>query len=275
MGTRTDPSSCSQEPTGAGALSAGVAGAGSSAADELARLRAVAGRHRLPGAAVDRRLPVLAPLEPLLVDRGVRRGSVTVVRGGPGCTSLSLALAAGPTRAGSWVACVGADEVGWAAAEELGVDLGRLVVVRPPEQAVPEVLAALVDAVDLVVWGSRPTLSHTTARRLHARARERGTALVVVDPRRSARAGWPGAPDVELVVRDLGWSGIGAGWGHLRSRHVRVEAGGRRSPGPPRRVELLLPGPDGPPVALESTAGDTARPRSGAVVAGLPAGRTA
>lgn len=260
MGTRADHATPADadEPVGA---------------DELTRLRTLVGRHRRTGDAVDRRLPVLGPLEPLLVDRGLRRGSVTVVRGGPGCTSLALAVAAGPTRAGSWVACVGTDEVGWSAAEELGVELGRLVVVRPPERTASEVLAALVDAVDLVIWGSRPTLSHTAARRLHARARERGAALVVVDPRR-AGTGWPGAPDVELVVRDLGWSGIGAGWGYLRSRRVLVEAGGRRSPGPPRRVELLLPGPDGPPVALETAAAVVADAPPAAVF-GLPGGRTA
>lgn len=246
---------------------------GPASTDELARLRALVGRHRRPGDAVDHRLPVLEPLEPLLRDRGLRRGSVTVVRGGPGCTSLALAVVAGPTRAGSWVACVGSEELGWAAADELGIDLRRLVVVQPPEQAAAEVLAALVDAVDVVVWGARPALSHSAARRLHARARERGAALVVVDPRRSSRTGWPGVPDVELVVRDLGWSGIGAGWGHLRSRRVLVEAGGRRSPGPARRVELLLPGPDGIPVALETTTTGVAVP--GSVVVGLPPGRTA
>ncbi|MST34224.1 hypothetical protein GHK86_16030, partial [Acidimicrobiaceae bacterium USS-CC1] len=44
-------------------------------------------------------------------------------------TSLALTLAAGPSRAGSWVAAVGVPCLGARAAAELGVDLDRLVLV--------------------------------------------------------------------------------------------------------------------------------------------------
>lgn len=241
---------------------------------DLARLRTLID-HRPTGGDADRRLVVADQLGPLLGERGLARGSVTVIRGGAGCTSLALALVAGPTTAGSWVACVGAEELGWAAAAELGVELNHLVVVRPSDEAVAEVLAALIDAVDVVLWGTRPAVSHSAARRLHARARERGAALLVVDPLRSAGRGWPGVPDVELVVSELGWSGLSAGWGHLRSRRVQVEVGGRRSPGPPRRVELLLPGPDGRPVAVEAAPAAGSHESARAAVIGLPVDRSA
>ena len=77
-------------------------------------------------------------------------GPLVQVDGLSGATSMALAVAAGPTRAGSWVACVGSDELGWSAAAETGVDLDRLVVVRSTPQSWATVTAALVDAFDVV-----------------------------------------------------------------------------------------------------------------------------
>jgi hypothetical protein len=46
------------------------------------------------------------------------------------------------------------------------------------------------------------------------------------------------------------WSGPQSGHGHLRSRRVEVTAEGRGVMAGKRRVELLLPGPDGSLVAV-------------------------
>ncbi len=217
----------------------------------LARLRTLVERTRPVSTADQRVLPVLPAIEELLPSRGLRRGSIVQVDGLVGATSMALAVAAGPTRAGSWVACVGADELGWAAAAEAGVDMDRLVVVRTPPESWATVAAALVDAFDVVLCGFDRAPSMVEARRLQARARERGAVLVVVGGLRGgvgpARRGWPGAADLGLTVVEARWQGLGDGWGNLRSRLVTVEISGRREAGRPRRVELLLPGPTGAP----------------------------
>lgn len=217
----------------------------------LARLRSLVDRTRPVSTADQRVLPVLAPLEQLLPSRGLRRGTLVQVDGLTGATSLALAVVAGPTRAGSWVACVGTDDMGWAAAAETGLVMERLVVVRTPPESWATVTAALVDAFDVVVCGLERVPSAVEARRLQARARERGAVLVVVGGRRGGvgpvRRAWPGAADLGLRVVDAEWQGLGQGAGHLQSRRVTVEVSGRRDAGRSRRVDLLLPGPDGAP----------------------------
>ena len=196
--------------------------------------------------ARERALPVLPPLEPLLPD-GIRRGATVVVDGGPGATALTLALAVAASQEGSWTAVVGHPSLGLAAAAELGVALERVVVVPDvPADRWATVVAALLDGVDLVL--ARPPSSivgANDARRLAARARERGSVLVPL-PRRSAggRPSWPQGPDHRLTV-----VGGSARWDaphrRLAARLVDVEAGGRGSAARPRRASLWLPGPDG------------------------------
>jgi hypothetical protein len=247
-----------------------VSADGAPAAD-VTRLRALVDRIQPVTLAHERALPVLAPLEPLLPGAGLQRGSTVQVAGGPGATKLAFALLAGPTRAGSWAACVGLPELGWAGAAEVGVALERVVVVRPPERAWATVVAALVDAFDVVVCGPAHAPGAAEVRRLTARARERGAVLVAVGgagaaggaPGRGRRA-WPG-PDVRMSVTEARWSGPGQGWGHLRARRATVTVDGRRGLDRPRRADLWLPGPDGIS-AVED------RPVDGGLVGGGPVG---
>ncbi len=236
-------------------------------------LRALVDRTRPVALAEQRVLPVLPGIEPLLVAgephgagvaAGLRRGSVVGVAGHDGATTLALALAAGPTRSGSWAAFVGLPELGWAAAEELGLDLGRVVVVRPSDQARATVVAALVDAFDVVVVGFDGAPSATEARRLTARARERGSVLVVVGGRTGGvgrpRRAWPTATEIELTVVESTWKGLDDGAGHLRQRRALVEVGGRRGMQRAKRVELLLPGPSGQVAVVEEPSGAVVTP---------------
>ena len=204
--------------------------------------------------AHERALPVLPALEPLLANRGLQRGATVQVAGGPGATTLALAVLAGPTRAGSWAACVGLPELGWAAAAQVGVVLDRIVVVRPDDRSWTTVLAALVDAFDVVVCGPAHVPTPTEVRRITARARERGAVLMAVGGPAGlhARRAWPGA-DVRMSVTAGDWSGPGQGWGHLQTRRVTVSVEGRRGMDRPRRADLWLPGPDG--VALVQDGG--------------------
>jgi hypothetical protein len=188
--------------------------------------------------AAERILPVLDPLAPLLAAGGLACGSTVRV---DGARSLALALVAGASATGSWTAVVGTGSVGWAAAAGLGLDLARTFVV--PHVALgdwSEVTAALVDAVDVVMVSPQYPIRERDARRLSARARERGTVIVVVD----ARFGWPLAPDVVFEAAGW-WSGMGQGEGRLRARRLSVVTTGRRAAVRARRADLWLPATDG------------------------------
>lgn len=204
--------------------------------------------------ARDQTVALLPELAGLVPEGGLQRGSTVVVEGGPGATSLALALAAGPSAAGGWVAVVGRPDLGLAAAAEAGIVAERLVLVaEPPRDQWAAVVAALVGAVDIVLAGPQ-RVGTADARRLAARARERGTVLVQVAPRPGAsggsgRSGGSGGSgrsaglevDLRLAVTEVEWHGLGQGHGHLRSRRIAVEATGRRRAARPRRVELWLP----------------------------------
>jgi hypothetical protein len=201
----------------------------------------------------EQRLPVLPALEDLLPGGGLRRGATVSVTGEPdggGATSLALALVAEASRVGSWVAAVGLPSLGLVAADELGVAIERLVLVAAPERdAWGGVVAALVDGFDLVVLqGGRRGIRPTDARRLVARARERGAVLLQLG------GGWPERADVELRITRARWEGIEPGHGHLQARKVRVVGGGRGEAAQPPRADLWLPGPDGTVAVAAATA---------------------
>lgn len=211
-------------------------------APDLAVLRQLGERVRPLSAAAERTLPVPEALAGVLPQGGLVRGTA-VATAGSAATSLALALAGPATVAGSWCAVVGVADLGLLAAAELGVDLGRTLVVADPGPAgwAPAV-AALLDAVELVLVRPGHTVTPTTRRRLVARARERGSVLVHVGGTATV---WAEAPDLTLTSGPSRWEGIGAGHGRLRARRVAVEVAGRRGADRPRRVELWLPGPDG------------------------------
>src|SRR5918993_940204 len=84
--------------------------------------------------ADERLLPVVPALQPLLPGGGLRRGTpVAVTRS----AALALALVAGASAAGSWVAAVGLPDLGILAAAETGIALERLALVPTPGSAGP------------------------------------------------------------------------------------------------------------------------------------------
>lgn len=212
-------------------------------ARDLTRLAEVAERARPVALAREHILPVGPAFATLLPD-GLRRGTTVAVGGS---TSLALALVAGPVAAGSWVAAVGVSSLGLAAAHELGIDLAHLVLVAdPPAKQWATVVATLVDGLDVVLVRAGGNFGHSRvaaadARRLAARARERGSVLVLLGDERS----WPEAPDVRLTITASTWEGLGDGFGHLRARRITVETEGRRAHARPRRAELWLPAAGG------------------------------
>ena len=196
-------------------------------AEARARLHAVATRAHPFVAAGDRRLPVAGRIGELLPAGGVQRGSTIAVGGAPGSgsTTVALTLAAAATSAGEWAAVVDpAGTLGARAAAEAGVDLDRLAVVQCARaDRWGAVVAALLDGITLVVAAVPPRLRFGDARRLVARARERGAVLV-------ALGDWPVEAAVRVHTAPGAWRGLGAGSGLLEARDldVRVEAKGRR-----------------------------------------------
>ena len=192
-----------------------------------ARLRAVAAGAHPFVAAGDRRLPVAGLLGELLPAGGVQRGSTVAVDGPPGSgsTTVALTLAAAATSAGEWAAVVDPRlaRSGARAAAEAGVELERLAVVRrvPPDRW-GAVVAALLDGITVVVAAVPPHVRLGDARRLVARARERGAVLV-------AFGAWPVEAAVRVHTGPSAWRGLGAGTGLLEARdlNVHVEAKGR------------------------------------------------
>jgi hypothetical protein len=213
-------------------------------------LDSLGGLARPVALASERLLPVLGPLAPLLPDGGLRRGSVVSVSGSISPPmSLALALLAEASRAGSWCAAVGVPSLGLAAAAELGIVLERFPLVASSAGADEWAwaVAALLDAVDVVL--SRPPghVGAARARRLAARTRERSAVLVVT-------GAWPEPADVRLAVTHSAWEGVGDGHGCLRARRVEVVASGRGAAGRERRMALWLPGPDGAVAPAGTTA---------------------
>jgi len=196
--------------------------------------------------ARDQVVPVLDGLRGLMPEGGLQRGSTVVIDGVDAVCSLALALATGPSIDGGWVAVVGHNDLGLAAAIEMGLVPERLALIRePPAPQWATVVAALIGAVDVVVIGSAVRLRGADAARLAARVRERGTVLIQADPTvRAARVtGRPSTleTDVRLSVISSRWQGLGVGHGHLCARRITVEATGRRRASRLRRAELWLP----------------------------------
>jgi hypothetical protein len=224
---------------------------GESRADAASRLEQARGvlrgledRPVEPAEVGGRTLPVIAPLAGLLPAGGLRRGSTVAVPGGPGSTSLLLALLAEASAGGAWTGVVGRPELGLVAAAEAGIRLERLALVPHPGRDLLAVTSALLDGLDVVAvaGAERAGVRAADRQRLAARARQRGSVLLAI-------GAWPGA-DVELSCTDVQWQGLGAaGGGRLCARRSRIRLRGKGVAPGGRTAHLLLP------VAGETDAG--------------------
>jgi len=229
-------------------------------APDLAALRQLGERVRPLSAASERLLPVPPAFVDLVPLGGLVRGSTVATTGGA-ATSLALALAGPTTTSGAWCAVVGLAHLGLLAAAELGVSLERtLLVADPGPQEWAATVAALLDAVEVVLVQPSHTLTPTTQRRLVARARDRGSVLVQAGGHVRV---WATQPDLVVTSGASQWEGLGAGHGRLRARRVEVSVAGRRAATRTRHGVLWLPGSDGhitraEPLAAAPRAADVA-----------------
>ncbi|MFA7265547.1 MAG: hypothetical protein WC054_04460 [Candidatus Nanopelagicales bacterium] len=198
---------------------------------------------------VDRRPGLqLAPELAALIPEGcLRPGSTLEVGAGSGQTSLLLRLIAEPTARGAWAAVIGFDDLNPHAASGSGVALERLAMVANPGGTWLEVVAALLDTVELVVLNLQQECRPTDARRLLARARQRRSILILVQrdthrgpPNRPPRRMWPEQPDIILTPSQCSWRGLEQGHGRLREAVITVNATGRRLNGPARSCRLRI-----------------------------------
>jgi hypothetical protein len=191
-------------------------------------------------------VPVLPALRTVLPGGGLRPGSV-VGLDGPGAASLGLALVAGVSRhggeegAGGWCGVVGVRDFGVVAATGMGAAPERLLLVDDPGDRWPDVVAALAEAVELVLLCPPERPGSAAVRRLSALARRHGCVLTLTG---AFARDWPGVR-LRLHLEDVAWEGLADGHGRLTARRVRVVARGHDAPGPGRVATLWLPAADG------------------------------
>lgn len=168
----------------------------------------------------------------------LRAGSVVVVGGSSGATTLLLRVIAGALKRGSWVAIVGVADLGVEAVSETGLPLDRLVMIPHPSTRWVEAVAVLLRSLDVVVLDPPSRCRALEARRMAALARSRGSLLVVVEssclyaeePKR-VRSCWPEPADVRFEAISSRWEevgGLGDGHGVLGSREIGVRVRVRR-----------------------------------------------
>ena len=182
--------------------------------------------QRMQGSAISRTLQSLPGLSGVIQ---LRTGEAYAVES----PSLAMAMVAGASQSGEWIAIVGAPDLGLEAAAGFGIDLERTVVVPHPGELWLSVTAGLLDVATLVIVKPPVPVSAQQAERLKSRLRIKDAALVCWGE-------WPRA-DASLTVTESSWIGLGQGHGRLTARRVVVSV---RQGGPVRRIPLWLPGVD-------------------------------
>lgn len=160
-----------------------------------------------------RLLPTVPALARILPGGGLQSGGSYAVRNS---TTLAMALLAGPSATGAWCSIIGMPDFSVEAAQGLGINLERLILVPDTGTQWLTVTAALVDVVSIILTRSPEHLAPTEWSRLKARLRQRGAALITL-------GNWKQS-DSTLGVAESAWEGLGSGTGHLRARRMKITA---------------------------------------------------
>lgn len=170
----------------------------------------------------------------VLPDGGLRRGSILVLEAAhAGATTMALSLLGGLPEH-TWVGWLDAEHTlsGTALAEH-GVDLEHLLVVRGvPSGMWAKTVSTLLDAMSVVVAELAGRLSDGDARRLAARARERGAVLLIME---RGRARWPVEASVRCAVESMSMA-LGVNDAELGGYSCRVKVSAR---GIPKVLQLV------------------------------------
>lgn len=215
--------------------------------DQIAKISPIvlAGEHLVPVSEV---------FHDVLPAGGLQRGWFVKMRGTGSVRALSWGLVAKASQAGGWVAVVDVCGINLSAAHELGVAIERVLVIECPDRTQwSTVIASLIGAVDVVVFGApQHRVTPSEVRRMVSRARERGSVLFELDdhsdhnrtPGRNSGID-AGVHDIEFTTSTVAWNGLGEGYGYVAERHMKVEAAGRRIGGRSRCAHFGLPAADG------------------------------
>jgi hypothetical protein len=176
----------------------------------------------------ERVFPVSAVFSELFPEGGLRKG---VVYQCDSSASVLWTLLAEATTQGVWCALVGLPDMGVAAAEDMGVNLDRLVLVPHPGNQWLSVVGALSDVVGIVVMGPQPAPSQRMMETLLGRLRDREATLVV-------NSAWP-RTEANISVTSHQWEGLGSGHGTLQRHRISVTLKTRNNRSP-RHCELLV-----------------------------------
>jgi hypothetical protein len=221
----------------------------SALAGTAARSDALPGTIRPPRAI----LPVTPDIAALLPFGGL--ATVTAITASRrGATSLLWRLLAGPTSAGAWCALVGMPGRYPLAATAAGADLDRLAFIDAAGPRIADAAGALAEGVAAMVVPS-DGLSPAQARRLTARARKGGTAIVWWETRPVAGS------DARLDVARVRWQGLRVntdrrwGAGRLDACELDVAAHWRSGGGHRARIWPYGGEPEANVVALQSRRG--------------------
>ncbi len=210
-------------------------------------------------------LSVPEALSPLFPWGGLQRGWQVSVSG-PGAWTLTAGMMVPSLGDEGWMAVVGAPLVNLVAGAEVGLRMDRVLVVdTPPAGQWGTVVAALLEAVQVVVVSPATRIGNRDVRRISARLREQRGTLIHLEGAGGGSAHPSGTEmqgmDMGLHCRTEEWQGIGEGSGYLRYRRLAVEAVGRRAAAQARSVSLWMPGPDGPLTPAPTLATVTELPR--------------
>lgn len=215
--------------------------------DQIARISPVvlAGEHLVPVSEV---------FHDVLPTGGMQRGWFVKMQGTGSVRALSWGLLARASQAGGWVAVVDVCGISLSAAHELGVAIERVLVIECPDRTQwSNVIASLIGAVDVIVFGTpQHRVTPSEVRRMVSRARERGSILFELDDHRGQgqtlgrKSGIDaGVHDIEFTTSPVAWNGLGEGYGYVAERRMKVEVAGRRIGGCSRCAQFGLPAADG------------------------------
>lgn len=198
--------------------------------------RAAARPDLLPGTIRPPRaiLPVTTDISALLPHGGLT--TVTAITASRrGATSLLWRLLAGPTSAGAWCALVGMPGRYPLAATAAGADLDRIAFIDATGPRIADAAGALAEGVAAMVVPT-DALTPAQARRLTARARKGGTAIVWWETRPVA------GPDARLEVARVRWRGLRVNtdrrWGAGRLDACELDVAAHWRSGGDRRARI-------------------------------------
>ena len=165
----------------------------------------------------------------------IQLGSVVLFEGesNSGATSAVFEfLSSGGIRR-NWSALVGFENLGFLAAFEKGVDLGKVVSVPDPGRDLVQVVAVLTEAFRVVAIANPRFISSSQARNLTSRVRVNKSIIAIVQQGcdiagTRGRGLWPGSYDYWISSSISGFTGLDRGSGFIKERRLSLSLGSRR-----------------------------------------------